>query len=113
MNPIHLNLPPGSECSNYLYQNLDIEDLTQDLLTVKLVTGFYIDVGWYPEHDPRGRYVIRVFHGTWDNQKLNRPITTRYVGEVVAHVEALARHYCRTRVPALQSSATIARPLTW
>jgi hypothetical protein len=48
VNPIPINLPPGAEASNYLYPEMDIEDLGQDVITVRLPSGFFIDVGWYP-----------------------------------------------------------------
>jgi len=105
MNPISINLPPGVEVANYLYPKMDPEDLTQDIITVRLPNDYYIDVGWYPECDPNGRFVIRVFQGFWDNQKLDTPMTTKDPLEVIFAVEKLARHYLRSQIPVLASGA--------
>lgn len=39
----------------------DMALLDQDILEVKLPNDLRIDVGWFPENDPNGRFVIRVF----------------------------------------------------
>ena len=79
MIPIQLNLPAGSEESNYLYPELEPDDLTQDMLTVGLPNGYYIDVGWFPEHDVNGRFLIRVFYEHWNRQVLGKPIVAQCV----------------------------------
>jgi hypothetical protein len=99
MNPVSLNLPLGADVANYLYQELQVEDLTQDMLTVRLQNGYFIDVGWYPEHDPKGRFLVRVFEGTWNRQRLENPIETRNISEVVFITEMLADHFSRTHLP--------------
>src|SRR5438132_6388760 len=99
MNPIQINLPPDAQASNYLYPVLTDDDLTQDMLTVRLSNGYFIDVGWYPEHDPNGRFMIRVFQGEWNNQKLNQPIETREIAGAIYAVERLAEHYSRPQIP--------------
>jgi hypothetical protein len=106
MNPISITIPAGAEISNYLYPDLDVSDLTQDIVTVRLPTGYYIDVGWYPEHDPNGHFVVRVFRGTWDCQQLPRPFESRYAHEVVRAVEQLADHFSGSVVRASLSGRT-------
>jgi len=44
----------------------DVASLTQDMLEVELPGDVFIDVGWYPEHDPAGGYVIMAFCGDPD-----------------------------------------------
>ena len=39
----------------------DMALLDQDVLEIKLPNDLRIDVGWFPENDPNGRFVIRVF----------------------------------------------------
>lgn len=93
MTPFPLNLPPGSECANFLYSGSGPEDLTQDMLTIALPSGLVIDVGWFPEHDLQGQFSINVFRETPDEQLLERPIVTKNIGDVVYFAEKLAWHY--------------------
>ena len=48
---------------NSLYDSKDPGFLTQDLMLVELPGKTYIDVSWFPEHDPSGAYLITVFRG--------------------------------------------------
>jgi hypothetical protein len=112
MNPISITVPQGAEISNYLYPDLDISDLTQDMVTVRLPTGYYVDVGWYPEHDPNGRFVVRVFRDTWDCQQLPRPFESKYPHEIVAAVEQLADFFSRDVVKSSLSGRTERQVLT-
>lgn len=93
MNSIDLTLPPHAVILNYLYHDMTPADLTQDMLTVRLANGYYIDVGWYPEHDPSGEFFIRVFHGCWDRQAFDRAIKVRAIEQVRFHVEKLAQRF--------------------
>lgn len=103
MNCLEIHLPEGAEVSNYLYADMDADDLTQDIVTVSLPNGFYIDVGWYPEHDPSGCYWVRVFREYWDNQMIPE-IKLENPHEVVLTVERLARLFCDSQVSVSQSS---------
>jgi hypothetical protein len=64
-----------------------------------------VDVGWYPEHDAGGRFIVRVFWKTWDRQKLPAPFESRRINDVVFAVEQLAQHFNRVEVPASQAKA--------
>lgn len=97
MHPMALDLPNGCVVTNCLYPSREPDDLTQDLLTVGLPNGVIIDVGWYPESDPSGRYVIRAFDQFWDRQ-LIKPIETTELDEVVRRVESLSRDWSRVEV---------------
>ena len=46
----------------------DFDNLTQDILELRLDNGVIIDVGWYPDHDPEGQYCTHVFRDKWENQ---------------------------------------------
>jgi hypothetical protein len=66
MNLITPNLamaPHARIVVNSLYDSRDPGFLTQDLMLVELTDRTYIDVSWFPEHDPSGVYVITVFRG--------------------------------------------------
>ena len=73
----------------------DLANLTQDLIEVELENGAIIDVGWYPEHDRNGEYVIRAFRGVWENQLFPTPYRTRDYGNVERYIEYLA--FCLQR----------------
>ncbi len=58
----NLSMAPGAKIIvNSLYDSKDPGFLTQDLMLVELLGKTYIDVSWFPEHDPSGAYVITVF----------------------------------------------------
>ena len=95
MNPVQLILPEGVDAYNFLYRSKDPEYLVRDLLTIELPTGFYIDVGWYPEHNPDGHYIIRVFERDWGNQILSPPISTSDFDEMLLIVDRLVDIYNR------------------
>lgn len=61
--PIEIRVPEGSTVRNYLYENMDVDELNQDLLLIVLPSGICIDVGWFPENDPDGHFYLRVFQG--------------------------------------------------
>src|SRR6478752_5616718 len=66
MNPISPNLSqaPGARVVvNSLYDSQEPGFLTQDLLLVELPGRTFIDVSWFPEHDPSGSYCVSVFRG--------------------------------------------------
>jgi hypothetical protein len=102
--PIPLNLPPGAELFNRLYDTDNPELLDEDLLTVRLANGFCIDVGWFPQNDPRGRYIVRVFREYGDADVID-PIHKKDVGEVAALVERLCGRYDGHRVSMSQTSS--------
>ncbi|MCZ6688639.1 MAG: hypothetical protein O7H41_03450 [Planctomycetota bacterium] len=87
--PIPLHLPPGAESYGNLYSDFAADDRTQDVLAVNLPSGHTIDVGWYPEDDPDGSFVIRVFFGTWEDQRHDE-FLTKDVNEAAEAVERLA-----------------------
>lgn len=106
VNPVDISLPPGAEISNYLYPEMDLDDLGQDMLSVRLPSGYYIDVGWYPENDPDGQFVVRVFWAYWDNQQLTSPVRTKNLSQVVLAVESLAEHFSKPQVTLSRSGSS-------
>jgi hypothetical protein len=102
MIPVKPRVPEGARVYSFLYRTTEPEYLTQDVLAVSLPSGFYIDVGWFPEHAPTGHYVIRVFYQYWNDQKIN-PIRVKTVDDVVQVVESLVDRF---------NSATVATAST-
>ena len=78
--PININVPPGSTVRNYLYENMNLDELNQDLLLIVLPSGICIDVGWFPENDPDGHFYLRAFQGgeefhSWELKTLPQVIS--------------------------------------
>jgi hypothetical protein len=92
--PVPLRLPPGAELYNFIYRSTNPAYLVQDIATVRLSNGFYIDAGWFPEHDPNGAYQVRVFYETPD-RLMGQKLTLRSVDELVQALESLSWHYSR------------------
>src|SRR5262249_16724021 len=91
MNPLPLRVPPrGRVIFNYLCPTYDPLALTQDIALVSLPNNVFIDVGWYPEHDPHGAYRISVYQHEWDNQLLANRSRTANAHDVPAIVHHLA-----------------------
>ena len=66
MNPLTPNLcmaPEAKIIVNSLFDSKEPGFLTQDLLLVELPGKTFIDVSWFPEHDPEGAYTITVLRG--------------------------------------------------
>lgn len=99
MSPISIEIPSGARITNQLFPTSNSDYLTQDLVTIALPNGCFVDVGWYPEHDPTGEYFVRVFYEYWDAQ-LREPFCTRDPREAAALAEELARVYSRQTIPA-------------
>ena len=81
--PIKINIPPGVKKIGELYDTTDPDFLTEDMLLLK-VKGFGIEVGWYPEHDPSGSFLINVYSGNWHNSLFTKQMAhIRDVAEFV------------------------------
>ena len=96
MKLIGLKLPSNLRAEvlyNSLYDELRLPLLTADVLLISLPNGVYIDVGWYPERDQNGAYLIRAYREDWDNQLLPQPYRSRDAGEIATEVRRLAVKY--------------------
>jgi hypothetical protein len=98
-------LPDGAVLSNCLYWDPQPEDLTQDLVTVRLSNGFYVDLGWYPEHDSAGEFVIRVFEGFGDQHSID-PLRTKSIHEAIETVQRLANRFSQGQVALGRASSS-------
>lgn len=97
MKPLQLRLPPGAIQRGAIFPTKDPDYLTQDLLQVQLPGDTFIDVGWSPENDPSGEFVISVFRGCWERQLRDQQFTRDW-NEVSATVQFLAEVYSSERV---------------
>ncbi len=71
----------------------DLALLDQDLLEIVLPNGMKIDVGWFPENDPSGRFVVRVYR-KYRTQPVRAPIEANRPIEVAATLANLVKQYC-------------------
>ena len=106
MNPLQLDLPENSVFTSRLYPSLDPGFLLEDLVVVELHNGIIIDAGWYPEHDPEGEYVVRVYSPNWSEQigpaaRARDPLAVREI------VEGLAKNYTKDVVSDSKSTESI------
>jgi len=77
-----------------LYNNLDLSLLSEDLLAVELPGGFWVDLGWTPEHNPIGAFGILVYY----SQEIVYETSCKTPKEAIRLVEELSQKYL-TQVP--------------
>lgn len=95
MTSVHINLPTSASVMfNNLVEGVDIPAryLRDDLFAASLPDDVYVHVGWFPEFDPTGQYVVEIFRKDADNP-VRSPLETRDIRKVVKHVELLASQY--------------------
>ena len=71
MTPIPISVPQGARVTNHLFAGAGPEFLLSDLVTIALANERYIDVGWYPEGNPQGSFIVRAFFRDWSNQLIH------------------------------------------
>src|SRR5205823_6316930 len=71
--------------------------LTQDMLEVQVGKDVFIDVGWWPQRDPSGSYVVSVFRKTWERQLKPQYFTKDWV-DAAAKVEEWSRYFSTRRL---------------
>ena len=54
-----------------------IFSLNEDLVQVEYENGYLIDIGWYPECDPKGKIILQLIHDNdWSNPAKTVSVTT-------------------------------------
>jgi hypothetical protein len=91
LKPVDIAIAHGRVTWNTLYYTSDPRHLTQDLLLVELPGGLFIDVSWFPEHDPRGAYHITLCRNDWEC-KVDAWVT-RSISDVISLVQGIAQRY--------------------
>lgn len=97
MNPIHLNLPIDAVQRGAIYPTKRLDYLVQDMLEVQVGNDVFIDVAWWPQRDPAGKYVVSVFRSVWEEQ-LKPQFFTKEYQKAVAKVEKWAKEFSSHRV---------------
>jgi len=89
MNSVTIKLPEwtgAKEVFNHLVE--DDSFYSSDLVYITLGNGYHLDVGWYPENDPNGKYIVVLYVSDFDNPIQELEFTK--VQEVVACLEDMA-----------------------
>jgi len=106
VNPVELkNLPAGTKVYNFLYRSDDPDYLVRDLLTIELPNGMCIDVGWHPEHDPSGEYVVRAFYKDWQNQIFSEPVRFVDLDQMLVAVHHYVQRFSQCRSQTLGATS--------
>lgn len=90
---IAIDVPDSAKVLGELYESTHPDVLLQDVLEIQLPNDIYIDVRWYPEHDPAGCFWIRMYQQNWENQ-IGETIKYTEPQDVKGIVELLAAVYC-------------------
>jgi hypothetical protein len=91
LKPVDIQVPGARVTWNALYHTSNPCYLNQDLLLVELPNNIFIDVSWFPEHDPHGEYYITIFQGDWEHQ-INT-WKTRSLSDVISLVQRIAQQF--------------------
>lgn len=78
---------PLTEAKEWVGQ---LDDLNEDLLQVEFPDNVVLDIGWYPERDPKGQFQVRVIRDlAWDSPLFYAKVST--LGVLRSVVEAAKR----------------------
>jgi hypothetical protein len=101
VSDLKLYLPVGSDSSVYIDYDSDFDEFDQDVVNVRLPNGVYIEAGWFPENDPDGSFLIRVFAG---GDEINES-TADDVTQLKSTIESLAYIYSQAFVMSAKSGS--------
>jgi len=92
MTTVPLDLPKGVVVKGVLLREYLLEHMDQDIIEVDLPNGLTIDVGWFPEYDPRGQFRIVVYRDFRTNP-VRPPIEVGSPFDVASVVKVLVDQY--------------------
>lgn len=53
-----------------------LDNLTEDLLQVEFPGNFLLDIGWYPEYEPKGHFIVQLIkEENWEKPKYKKCCT--------------------------------------
>jgi hypothetical protein len=73
------------KCGTLFWSN-DRSDLDQDIVAYEFDDGTWLDVGWYPTHDPDGYFVVHVVGPDQDFGDDTAKLLTNSPGEVARFI---------------------------
>jgi hypothetical protein len=104
-SPIEIRVPQGATIANCLSGDLTCAELGQDLVYISLKNGYSIDVGWFPEHDPAGKFLVRAL---WEHEEL-ASTTARTAAHAAQIAQNLATEFSGTTIAVSKSQTTTFR----
>ncbi len=78
---------PGVVVRGEVFESKESAVLLEDLVEVELPSGKFIDLGWYPEHDVNGEYVVRLW--SRDDPKSEESFRTPDLDRALRRIERL------------------------
>lgn len=98
------NIPGARVIVNSLFDSRVPGCLAQDLLLVEVPGGTFIDVSWFPEHDPSGSYFVTVLRN--GEEMLQDEVKTAY--EAISRLVSMAEFFARPIGNVSRSSSCVA-----
>ena len=97
---LSFRLPIGSTMSGQVWSSLKPDFLRENLAVIKLRNEVSFGIGWYPQWDPAGEFVVVVFAGDdWDNL-LQDEVSAKAPAELQGMVDRLLEFWdSRTPTP--------------
>lgn len=95
MTPIDLQLPTLTIRGQLFDHYPDVVELDQDILEVELPNGLTVAVGWFPECDPTGHFVVTTFRRYWTD-KVGDPLTAKTPQDAADIVRRIAEEASRS-----------------
>lgn len=77
----------NADAINVLYPlDSQVDELQEDLVQVQYPDSITLDVGWYPEFDPKGKFIVAVVRNQeWDSPLAQ--ITCNTVRDLIVSIE--------------------------
>jgi len=77
----------------------DLSLLDQDVLEIELPNDLRVEVGWFPENDPSGRFLLQIFRNG-QPAPVEAPMEAKSPIEVASLIGDIVRKYARRPAPA-------------
>ncbi|MCR5771462.1 MAG: hypothetical protein K6G87_09560 [Butyrivibrio sp.] len=72
------------------------DNLHEDLIQVEYEGGLILDIGWYPECDPTGRFIINLIKDyNWENPL--KKIETKNICEMYSGINTIMDEFIRSK----------------
>ena len=104
-----LKLPPGTQVKGGIPTSRDSAELVSDMVEIDLPDGTTLDVGWVPEHDPDGRYRLKLYRGYW-SETVAGPLYFKSLAETVATIRKIVRERSAPQSVAASGSIEVRMP---
>jgi hypothetical protein len=104
-----LKLPRGILVKGGIPTSRDPADLVSDMVEIDLPDGTTLDVGWVPEHDPSGRYRLKLYRGYWA-KTVEGPLYSKSRDAIIAAIGNIVRERSAPQSVAASGSIEVGMP---